>query len=58
MRRACIAVSRIAPQRLEESPMVATAFPFYTVAGNVTVLVLLAICVVLLLGAISWMLKD
>ena len=38
--------------------MVSTAFPFYTVSGDVTVLVLLGICLVLILGMISWMLKD
>jgi hypothetical protein len=38
--------------------MLSTAFPFYTVSGDVTVLVLLAICLVLILGMISWMLKD
>ena len=58
MRRVPIEVSRFVPYCLEEIPMFSTAFPWYTVSGDVTVLVLLAICLVLILGMVSWMLKD
>lgn len=38
--------------------MVSTAFPWYTLSGNLTGLILLAICLVFILAAIGVMLRD
>ncbi len=38
--------------------MLATAFPWFTISGNATVLILLAICLVFILMMIGIMLKD
>jgi hypothetical protein len=38
--------------------MSATAFTWYTLSGNVTALILLGVCLVLILAMIGMMLKD
>ncbi len=36
---------------------VGTAF-FFSLAGNISVLIVLAVCLVILFGMLGWMLKD
>jgi hypothetical protein len=57
MRASAIGCSGSAPNAIKGDQMLATAF-YFSLHGNIAVLIILAVCLVLILAAISVMLKD